>query len=355
VAAGTLVLLCHPAAATSSSHTLRTFQYASPIPSACEAVRIAGQPAALPFTGIILDPLTSKEQGRPVQFSRGFWGGGPPDPALIDGERRCLEQVRAGPFPLNLIRVAVLPGMTDWFDDWTPIWDRVDLLGMFMQSGGIRGIFFDPELYGDHSPVFTYRQQKYASSRSFEAYARQSFRRGGELMDRLQRIRQDIVIVFAFAFEQAWFESLKGTAPARARYGLLPPFLNGVIARSGRQVQLIDGYELAYGFRTEVEFVAARQVFDLAVLPLVDSPERYRARFRLGFGIWLNYDWQHLGWSAAAPERNYYSPEGFTNWLAWARRYSDGFAWTYTERLDWLDPAQVPSVYVKILATLSGR
>ena len=174
-------------------------------------------------------------------------------------------------------------------------------------------------------------------------------------MDRLQRIRPDLVILFAFAFERPWMDGLKNAPPNRAPYGLFPAFLNGIIAQAGRQTTLIDGYESAYGFRTDLEFAAARQVFDLGVLPLVASPEQYRARFRLGFGIWLNYEWQHLGWSAASPDDNYYSPDGFASWMTSARRYSDGFVWAYTEHLNWLDPSQVAPAYMRILARFADR
>lgn len=353
VVAGTILVLNGVATAGPRSH-LRIFQYASPIPSGCEAAKHLTQAAALPFTGIVIDPVTGVDQGGPAQFSRGFWGGGLPDSAVVEAERRCVEQLQSGRAAVNLVRVAVIPGTVDWFDEWTPIWDRLDLLATFMRSGGFRGIFVDPELYGGHFPIFTYPRQKYASTRSFEAYSRQAYTRGAEFITRLQRIRPDLVIVFAFAFERPWADALRNSPLDRSPYGLLPAFLNGILAQSGHQVTLIDGYEQAYGYRAEVQFALARQVFDNGVLSLVTSPDKYHSRFRLGFGIWLNYDAQHVGWSATSPESNYYSPQRFADWLTWAQRYSDGFAWIYTERLDWSDPAQVPPAYLRILANFSG-
>src|SRR5207253_2530043 len=134
-------------------------------------------------------------------------------------------------------------------------------------------------------------------------------------------------------------------------YGLLAPFLDGMVRGAARGVRLVDGYELSYGYRTASQFAAARQTVKHDLLPIVGDPDKFQRLFSLGFGLWLDYDWRKRGWNTQDPDRNYFSPASFQTSVSEALRATDEYVWIYTETPRWWSeqgqPLQLPVGYEK--------
>ena len=83
------------------------------------------------------------------------------------------------------------------------------------------------------------------------------------------------------------------------------------------------------------------------------APEAYRQRIRLAFGLWLDYDWRRLGWSATDPQRNYFTPAPFETALRAALLESDEYVWMYGETPRWWGQtgpeAKLPAAYADAL------
>ena len=82
-------------------------------------------------------------------------------------------------------------------------------------------------------------------------------------------------------------------------------------------------------------------------------PRAYHQRLQLAFGIWLDYDWRHRGWSATEPSRNYMTPEKLESVVTAALHTSDEFVWIYNETPRWWGStkpeARMPEAYVSAL------
>ena len=64
----------------------------------------------------------------------------------------------------------------DWFGDFEGILSNARLAGRIAKEGGARGILFDIEQYV--APLFAYRQQREAKTKSWDEYAAQVRLRG---------------------------------------------------------------------------------------------------------------------------------------------------------------------------------
>jgi hypothetical protein len=143
------------------------------------------------------------------------------------------------------------------------------------------------------------------------------------------------------------------------RYGLLVPFLDGMLSVASDSVVLVDGHELSYAYREPEQFAAKADSMRRAALRLVADPERYRRRLSVGFGIWLDNDWQRLGWDAQNPARNHHTPRGFADVVRAALAQSDRYVWIYTEKPRWWSeeggPRSLPAVYDSVLRSARQR
>jgi hypothetical protein len=142
-------------------------------------------------------------------------------------------------------------------------------------------------------------------------------------------------------------------ALADCDYGLLAPFLDGMIAAARGDTTLVDGFELSYGYKEAARFEGAYQLMKQGVLPIVADPAQYARVVRAGFGLWLDYDWRARGWDTSDPTRNYFTPAAFEASLQAALARSDQYVWIYTETPRWFSeedkPVKLPEAYVEAI------
>jgi hypothetical protein len=304
-----------------------------------------------PFDGCVFG-VRHGQGGGGGSFTWQFWGSrafSRTDMAEGIGDLSALRPQR---FTENFLRVNVTPGDVDWFDDFSAILTNARLAGEMARTGRARGVVIDVEQY--QGQLFAYRTQKLAQSRPWGAYAAQARLRGREIMAALQDGFPGLTVFLSFGHSLPWVLSEHGRRPlSDVSYGLLAPFLDGMLEAAHGRTRLVDGYELSYGFLEARQFDEARQLVTDGVKPIVDAPAAYRRRLQLGFGLWLDYDWRRRGWSAQEPSGNYFSPEKFETVLAAALRTSDEYVWIYGETPRWWGStkpeARVPDGYVSAI------
>ncbi len=262
-----------------------------------------------PFNGCVFS-VRHGAGGRGGSFTWEFWGRRRFDRADVADAFADLRETRFRRFREMFLRVNVTPGDLDWFDDFSPIVANARLAGELAHAGRARGVLLDVEQY--QGQLFEYRRQEFAGSRSWREYSACARRRGREIMAAFQEGDPDLTVFLTFGYTLPWVLSEHGHRPlSEAPYGLLAPFLDGMLEAARGRTSLVDGFELSYGYRDPPQFSVARRLFEEGVLPIVRDPGRYRRRMRLGFGLWLDYDWRRRGWDGADPMKNYFAPLAF--------------------------------------------
>ncbi|GIX06708.1 MAG: hypothetical protein KatS3mg115_1111 [Candidatus Poribacteria bacterium] len=257
----------------------------------------------------------------------------------------------AGGFQDNFLRFNVTPGDVDWFEDFGAILHNAELAARIAREGRCRGLLFDIEQY--NHPVFHYSKLAEATGRSWEDYAAQVRRRGAEVMEAFQRGYPGLEVFLTFGYSLPWHQSQSGARPLETvSYGLLAPFLDGMVEAAQGGTTLIDGHELSYGYREPEAFEAAARRMREELLPIVAQPERYREVFRISFGLWLDCRWREVGWHIDDLSKNYHQPEQFGACLRRALELCDDYVWVYSETPRWWSPEgpiKLPEAYVQAI------
>ncbi len=137
---------------------------------------------------------------------------------------------------------------------------------------------------------------------------------------------------------------------ADADYGLLKPFVEGLVDGARPDTKIVDGYELSYGVRLPRKFDQAARLLRTTMPGFVVDPERYRATMSVGFGLWLDYLSARDGWHVDDPSANYFTPDGFEQALRGALAAADEYVWVYTQVPRWWSKTgrvAVPDAYVR--------
>jgi len=169
-------------------------------------------------------------------------------------------------------------------------------------------------------------------------------------MEALQKGCPDLPVFLTFGYSLPWLESAVGKGSlADCHYGLLAPFLDGMVQAAKGRTRLIDGNESAYGYKDLQQFERSYRSMKEDLLPIVNDPAKYHQVFSLGFGLWLDRDWRKFGWNEQDFSTNYFSPEAFQASLRQALALADEYVWIYTETPRWWSkdgkPVKLPQAY----------
>jgi hypothetical protein len=275
-------------------------------------------------------------------------------PAVEDLKHTPLKK-----FTHNFLRFNVAPGDVDWFDDFSPVLSNAKLAAKIAKAGKAAGVLFDIEQY--NSPLFDYRKARDAKTKPFEQYAKQARTRGREVMNAFQEAYPNLVVFLTFGYSLPHAEAGTDIAKlAQVDYGLLKPFLDGMFDAAAGKAEIVDGFEISYGYKTAQQFDEVPVTMKKTVLPWVGDPDKYLAHMSLGFGIWMDYDWRNKGWEEKDPSKNYFTPEQFEASVKKALSTADEYVWIYTEKPRWWDPqsakpAALPREYEHALRRAAGR
>jgi hypothetical protein len=304
-----------------------------------------------PFDGCVFG-VRHGPGGSEGSFTWQFWGRRRFTREHLANAFSDLRALRPRRFRELLLRVNVTPGDVGWFQDFSPIVANARLAAEVARAGRARGILLDTEQY--QGKPFEFRAQPLASAYGWEAYAAQARLRGREVMSALQRGYPGLTVFLTFGHSLPWVLSDHGRRPlSDAPYGLLAPFLDGLLEAASGHARVVDAFELSYGYREPAQFAEARRLVRQDVPAIVGVPDAYRRRLRLAFGLWLDYDWRRLGWSATRPERNHFTPDALETAVRAAMREADDGVWLYAETARWWGEdkpgARVPGTYVSAL------
>lgn len=315
--------------------------------------------AETPFDGCVFHADYHQAGGNKGSFTWQAWGTQTFTDEDLAGAFADLKALRPGKFKYNFLRFNTTPAQLDWFDDYGAVLSNATLAARLARAGNCPGILFDIEQY--ESPLFDYRKQRDAKSKSWELYATQARLRGKQVMRAFQEGSPGLCVFLTFGYSLPWSETGQGKKSlADCRYGLLAPFLDGMVQAAEGKSRLIDGYELSYGYKTAAQFAAARQTVAHDLAPIVQDPKRYGQVFGLSFGVWLDRDWRTRGWDPAEFSKNYFSPEEFGSSVREALNACDEFVWIYSESPRWWGPApssqnKVPIPYIEAIRKARGN
>lgn len=249
----------------------------------------------------------------------------------------------------NFLRFNTTPGKLDWFDDYSAVTNNARLAAWVAREGKTPGLLFDIEQY--EGMLFDYRKQRDRETKSWEIYAAQTRRRGQEVMRAFEAGYPGLTIFLTFGYSLPWQESRQGkVALAECHYGLLAPFLDGMLDAAGPEVRFVDGCELSYAFKEAAQFEKQYGVMRRDLLSIVASPEKYARQFSLGFGLWMDREWRKVGWDIENFAKNYFSPETFEKSVGAALGRADEYVWIYTETPRWWSKegaVKLPEAYVE--------
>ena len=306
-----------------------------------------------PFDGCVFHVTYAKPDGTPGQFQWEAWSARAFTEAELQPASADLKATRFTRFTHNFLRFNTVPGDVDWFDDFSAIQSNARLAAQGARAGHATGILFDVEQY--KAPLFDYRKQRDAGTRSWDAYAAQARRRGREVMEAFQQGYPDLTIFLTFGYGVVWLESKGGTRPlADCEYGLLAPFLDGMVEAASGRTRLVDGYEPAYYHNKDTSrFAAAYRMVKETLFPIVADPAKYRSLISMGFGLWMDFDSGAKGWDGTDASGNFYSPDEFETSVRKALEIADEYVWIYTEIPRWWSsdgkPVKLPEGYADAL------
>jgi hypothetical protein len=307
--------------------------------------------AQTPFDGCVFH-AGYERAGRKGSFTWDSWSTNTFTEAELKQAFEDLKALRHDRFKLNFLRFNTTPANLDWFDDYTAVLGNCRLAARLGRVGRCPGLLFDIEQYND--PLFDYRKQRDAKTKSWELYAAQVRRRGREVMEAFQQGYPGLTVFLTFGYSLPWVESSAGRgALAECHYGLLAPFIDGLLAAARGSTKLVDGHELSYGYKDPAQFTRAYQTMQSNLLPIVADPEKYHRTVSLGFGLWLDHDWRKQGWNVDDVSKNYFTPESFEASVRAALQTADEYVWIYTETPRWWSdaggPVKLPPAYREAL------
>jgi hypothetical protein len=312
---------------------------------------------ATPFDGCVFHVKYLKGDGPDAKNTGDFlwetWGKRSFKESDFRASLDDLKNTQFKRFTQNFLRFNTVPGDVDWFDDFGPIVNNARLAARIAKAGRCRGILFDIEQY--EKKLWAYTQQRDAKTRSWDDYAKQVRQRGREVMAAFQEEYPDAVIFLTFGYSLPYAQT--GGDPAKlpkADYGMLAPFLDGMVDAANDTVRIVDGHELSYGYKDTSKFAAAYKTMSTGVLPFVHADHnKYRRVFSIGFGVWMDDDWRKHGWNVEDPSKNFYTPEAFEQTTRTALQTADEFVWIYTEQPKWWSadgkPVKLPQAYADAL------
>jgi len=307
---------------------------------------------ASPFDGCVFHVNYRTFKGAERNFSWDVWGRNAITVGQLDSARADLATTQFGRFRENFLRVNVTPGDLDWFEDHSAVMTNLEQAARLAKAGGCPGIMLDTEAY--KGPLWDFRAQTKQHPHTWDELSAQVRKRGGEAMAALERGYPGLTVFMSMAYSMPLDETKAARRPLPdTRYGLLVPFVDGLIAAASDSALIVDGHEGTYPYRDPAAFAARADTARHAARRLMAQPDRAARLLSVGFGLWLDNDSGRLGWHTDHPESNYFTPAGFAASLQAAMDHADRYVWIYCQKTRWWTAGggtlNVPAAYDSVL------
>lgn len=323
----------------------KLLEYGWDTPSPAYARTHAAEMEARPFDGVVLR----------LESSGSIFRHAPLDAAKVEAEGLVLRAVPWTRFKDNfaIFWAAADPGW-DWLDeaDWAAAIKSTTSLARAARVGKLRGLCFDPEPYG-LSP-WRYDRQPASKTLTYPELAAKVRLRGRAFAGALQQEYPGLVL-FMFFHLSVLEGALRVDGPARAArlqendFGLLLPFLEGMLAVAKPGFRIVEGDEWLYHADSSERFFrsyhAARSRAPDLIRP--ELREAYARQVEVAQPIYLD---ELIGLRTDKPElvSRRLSPADQLRFLQhnvyWALYTADEYAWLYSEKFDWWKKPVPPAI-----------
>jgi hypothetical protein len=312
-----------------------------------------------PFDGVIYHLGYTTPAGKAGNFTWEFWGH---RAFAMSQLAPGLADLRATPFRSltdNFLRINATPADIGWFDDFSAVLTNARLAAAVARRGGSKGVCFDVEPYANRA-LWNYSKQADTTEHRWSGYAAQVRLRGAQFMQALQDSFPEVTVLLTLADSEPYRELSGNKTPfSRQFYGLLVPFVDGMVAAAHGHARIIDGLEGAYPIRDTTEFARWYGLMRGPMMSFVADSARFQRVVSYAFGIWMDFDWRNKGWSVVSPDSNYRPPAQLESIVRSALRASDEYVWLYSERPRWWSDERttkdLPEAYVKAMWKARGR
>ena len=310
---------------------------------------------ASPFDGCVFHVDYDSPTGDSGSFTWELWGQRRFTAQELDSARADLRATDFGRFRANFLRVNVTPGKLDWFEDHGAVMANLEHAARLAKEGGCPGVMFDIEQY--QGWLFDFREQTRLRPRTWDEMSAQVRRRGAEAMRAFERGYPGLTVFLTLGYSLPLHETGGGLHSLTVtHYGLLIPFLDGMVEAAGDRVVIVDGHAHSYPYRERSQFAAKADSMRRGVLRLVAQPDRYLKRLSVSFGVWMDNEWQRYGWDDRDVARNYFTPASFGASVQAALDHADRYVWVYSETPRWWSaeraPRALPAAYDSVLRML---
>ncbi len=302
-----------------------------------------------PFDGLITAG-TYASRGKDKSFAW-TWFGTERIPA--EAADRWIAGLRSAGFKRMtdiFVLMVTMPGTVDWFDDFSTVIRNARLIARVAKQGGCVGIMLDFEEYGRKRGIapFTYAYQKYRDTRSYKEYAAQVRLRGVQIGRAISSEFPNAVLLMTGAHAGV-YDRMRFVVPIEDTvYGLLPPFVDGLMEGTPASTTIVYACEGAYGFREVNEFRQAREMIYKGAA-VSSNPKLYAGRINVGFGLRMDYAHGGERWDLSDFKQNYFTPDEFEYAAFCAQRASDKYVWIYTQKPNWWTNEYLPPEYRQAL------
>jgi len=225
-------------------------------------------------------------------------------------------------------------GSFDWFDE-ASCRDMIDnwrTLARAAKQAGLKGIKFDPECYEGPSP-FNFETLKQHETKTPEEYQKQVEKVSSQIIEAINEEYPNITMIFYFGPSVADYpRKLKGWC------GMMPAFVDGMIKSAKPGFKIVDGFEQAYGYRTEKQYSDARDKM-VGTAKHSAFPSAYRKHVQVGFSFWPdqmagNPTIGRKSFDINDITTNYYVPDEVAYAANNSLRYTDEYVWMWAESFD---------------------
>jgi len=271
----------------------------------------------------------------------------PPNQKVSADELRTLRGLKAKwtTFTDNFIAMYAQSDM-NWAsdDDWKQITSRVSDYSQAARISGCVGLLFDPEPYGFNP--WNFDIQHNPQQLSFEDYSQIVYRRGQSFMRAMKKEFPNIKLLMFFQYSLFYDKAhqtdpdLRGESLRKMRnWNLLLPFLNGMLSASSNNVQLIDGNEPSYYYKTADDFYRAYWAMHQGAK--INVPKKLRKKYTnhvfAANALYMDYvfDKQGIGYNVASGMTDEEKAKWFEHNAYYALKTTDEYVWLYSERMNW--------------------